>query len=457
MIAGAIRKRLKTALMAASAVLICAGCGGGGGGTTATPTEAGVGSYMLVAPVSREIGVAPVTLVCGGATLEASLPATTTVTITERFYTSGRPGGVAGKIYDIKPDGLAFKPGTRLCISYAEAEAEGYLTGELTLVTGERLDQELASTLDGSRGSICATLQHSSPYGMARVMSLRTPDYTFFGGSNTKTLYPIKVTSASEIDDEVGPVSVTKILVRCTPQQCLESGERTFKVAQSGTHAGELYIRDEGAYPMWQDMENLKWMPFKNEQGAILAGIPYLLASEYMALYAGGSPIAGYAAQLDPADNRIQRFFYYENQTAPYLYIEIIREDSTAPSVIRAQVNHRNSPIFNYVINRTTAAITKSWISPVDGPQSVMVSPGDAAYADINLELLYNIYTLIGMDDTPDYKAGNAWDAYARYTPNQELFAVNVMNLLKGFGWNNINQIEIYYRDRLKAMQDPAR
>ena len=68
----------------------------------------------------------------------------------------------------------------------------------------------------------------------------------------------------------------------------------------------------------------------------------------------------------------------------------------------------------------------------------------------MNEELLYFLYVLVGMEDTPDYTTGDPLDEYPRYTPNQELFAVNVMNLLKGQGWNNLEAIEAYYRDRVK-------
>jgi hypothetical protein len=453
MIALNLKRKLQTALTAAAAMLICAGCGGGGGGDSAPQVAASVGTYSLISPASREVGTTPVTIASGGATLIASLPATTTVTVTERFYTAGRPAGVAGKVYDIKPDGLAFQPGTQFCISYDDISE--YQPGELTIVTGEQLDQQIPSTVDAPRGRICASLQHSSPYGMARVVNLHTPALTFFGdAAATKRDFPPKVTATFENDDEFGSLSVTKIRIDCH-NQCLEDGERTFKVIQSGTHAGDLNIMDDASYPLWTDMNHLEWMHFKNDSGAVVAGIPYLLAAEYMKVYGGGG-LETYEAQLDPADNRIQRFFYYENQTTPYLYIEIIREDSTAPGVIRAEVNRQNQPKFDYVINRATAAITKSWISSLDGPHTVTAAPGDATYAAINQEFLNNIYVLVGMEDTPDYTTGNAWDVYPRYTPLQELFAVNVMNLMKGFGWNNIQQIEIYYRDRLKAIQDPA-
>jgi hypothetical protein len=451
MIKDTTKNILYSALFSATIALVCAGCGGGG--KSAAPITSDAGSYSLVEPVAREIGPAPATLVSGGATLVASLPATTTVTVTKRFYTYNRPEGVAGKIYDIKPDGMAFRSGTKLCISYSEAT--DYQPNELTIVTGEQLDQEVASTLDAANGRICAQLQHSSPYGLARARSITTPAYTFFGDMRTKELYRTKVTTTSETDSERGALAVTTILVDCN-LNCIESGERTFKVVQGGKYDGDLYIGDNGAYQLWKDLGNLRWVQFKNSQGGLVAGIAYYLAVQY-AKYYGGSPLPGYEAQLDPPDNRIQRFFYNsQGGLIPDFYIEIIREDSTSPGVIRAKVNRPNHPNFAYVINRSTAAITKSWVSTMDGAHSVSAAPGDAAYKAINDELLAAVYDLIGLDDTPDYTDGNAWDQYARYNPNQELFAVNVMNLLKGFGWNNVKQIEVYYRDRLKAMREPA-
>jgi len=455
MITYASKRKLKAALLAATAILICAGFAGcgGGGGNSAAPAAASAGSYTLISPASREIGSTSVTLVSGGATLQASLPATTTVTVTERFYSSGRPLGVAGKIYDIKPNGLPFKPGTQLCISYSGI-AE-YQPDELTIVTGENLDQQLASTLDSGRGRICAQLQHSSPYGLARVESLRTPDYTFFGDTQTKKLYPPKITNASGTDPERGAYSAQTISIDCN-LKCFESGARTFEVIQGGAYAGDLYIKDDGSYPLWLDMDELRWMPFKNTSGAVVAGIPYLLAAEYMKYYGSGG-LESYEAQLDPPANRIQRFFFKEGQTAAYLYIEIVRDDTAAPGIITEEINNLDAGDFHYVINRTTAAITKTWISKIDGQHTVSAAPGDASYTALNGELLNAIHQLVGIEDTPDYTTGNPHDEYPRYTPLEELFAVNVMNLLKGYGWNNIQQFEAYYRDRLKAMQDPAK
>ncbi len=440
------------------AFAVCAGCGGGGGGGSAAgiaPSTSGATPvYALISPVSRTVGAAPTTIAAGDVTLDAALATTTTVTVTERFYTSGRPLGVIGKIYDIKPDGLAFLAGTRLCISY---EGSTYPASELVIVTGENLDQPLATTVDSGRGRVCANLQHSSPYGMRRAMNLKTPADTFFGNLNidAKEPYRYTVTTSAETDSEIGGLTVTKILVDCN-LQCRESGEHTFKVAQGGDYDGALFIRDSGAYPFWTDLSNLKWIYFRNEAGAIVAGIAYLLAAEYIDAYTGGGTMASYISRLDPAENRIQRFFFEEGDIRPYLTIEVIRDDATAPGVVRVIITNEYDITYTYVINRTTAAITKSWNCPSDGPHSVSVSPGDAEYKSINTELLYNFYVLIGLDDTPDYTKGNAWDQYWRHSPNQELFAVNVMNLIKGLGWNNLEAIEMYYRDRLEAIADPA-
>ena len=447
---------MKTKAIALSATTLffaalLAGCGGGGGGAGVSQNAAAPpkGVYSLISPASLDIGPATAAVSTTGATLEASLGATTTVTVSERFYTTGRPAGAAGKIYDIKPDGLAFRPGTRLCISYENA---GYAPNELTIVTGEALDQPVPSSVNAGRGSICAELSHSSPYGMRRATSLTIPDSTFFGNMRTKELYKYSVKSYSETDRDLGALSVVKIFIDCN-FACVESGERIFKVASNG----DLLILDNGAYPLWYDLEQLKWIHLKNEQGAITAGIPYLLAAAYTDYYVGGGPLSGFSSQLDPADNRIQRFFYLKDPVKPYLYVEIIREDSTSPGVIRAVVDRDGHPKLSYVIDRATAAITKTWISTVDGFHSVSAAPGDSAYNDLNAELLYYIYVLVGIEDTPDYTAGNAHDQYPRYTPNQELFAVNVMDLLKGLGWNNLQAIEAYYRDRLQAAQDPAK
>lgn len=440
-------RRIRAGAVFAFALFLAAtltGCGGGGGGATQVTSTQSQGVYSLISPASRDIGTATSTVSTGDATLSASLAETTNVTISERFYTSGRPEGVVGKIYDIKPDGLAFRSGTKLCISYDNIDDD---PDELTIVTGEGLDQVVASSADYGKGAICAELSHSSPYGLNRVRNLETPASTVFGDMHTKEDYKYAVKTYSETDSELGALSVVKISVYCN-LKCIESGDRIFKVASNG----DLYIDESGAYSLWGDLDQLKWIHLRNDEGGIVAGIPYFLASAYLDYYMGGGPLSGAMSTLDPSENFIKRFFYKEGAVSPYLYLEIARNDSTQPGVITMKVNRTGDGDRSYTINQTTAAITK-YISNVEYTSA---TPGDTGYTTLNNELLGYIYILVGIEDTPDYTAGNAYDEYPRYSPNQELFAVNVMNLLKGYGWNNMQQIEVYYRDRQQAATDTA-
>lgn len=459
-----MRKTLYIILIAAFSALLFAGCGGGGGGSTGGAGDngnddsgippAGPSNYALIELASGEVGAEPSTVAAAGVSLTASLQAPAEVTISERFYTSGRPAGAIGKIYDIKPDGLQFKPGTRLCIDYTDTD---YAGDELTIVTGENLDVELAGV--NENGRLCAELAHSSPYGFHRASNLHTPDHTIFGDlfSDDPDDVPddVKVVTGSGTDYDRGGYMSVKITVNCE-MECISSGERTFRIIQGGAYDGDIYIQETGTYSLWMDMDSYKWTAFKNEAGALLAGVPYLLAAEYINYFLGTGIMSTYIAALDPTVNRIQRFFYREGEVQHYLYIDVARDETASPGKITVGIDAANHPFRTYVIDRTTAAITKTWVSAVDGLHTETAAPGDAAYAALNQELLYYIYVLVGIEDTPDYTAGDPYDQYPRYTPNQELFAVNVMNLLKGLGWSNLGEIEAYYRDRQKAMEDPA-
>jgi len=437
--------RIKTfiaVLAVAITTLFLHGCGGGGAGGDIPTTPSS--NYTLLSLASAEVGPAGETITVSGASLDAALADSAEITVCERSYPAGRPSGTLTRVFDIQPDALPFEAGTRLCISY---DGTGYDGSDLVIVTGENLDEELATTDYSSTSRVCAELQHSSPYSVKRARSLSVPDYTIFGDLSMEESYTYKIETGTDTDSDRGTLQVFEIYVDCA-MKCMESGRRIFKLSQGGNYDGGLFIYDQGTYPMWLDAHAYEWTDFTNEQGALNAGVAYLLAAEYIDFFVGSGVMSSYIDQLDPAYNIIQRNFYEEDAVQPYLYIEITRDDTNAPGVITVFVKRSGSVDRTYIIDRSTVAITEEWNTVASGRASVTFNPGETGYEDEKTKLLTYVYYVLGLDDTPDYTGGNAWDEHTRLTPNQELFATNVMNLVKGLGWGNLAAIEAYYRDR---------
>jgi len=451
-------KKLPCLAAAALLVVSVCGCGGGGGaagGAGGSLQSAGTGNYVLVERTSADVGPEGAALSWNSVYLEAALSKEKKVTITEKFYTSRRPTGVVGKIFDIQPDGLQFLPGTRLCLS---AEGTGYSPSDLVVVTGPNLDVELDSRPESSRDRVCTELSHSSPYSLSRARDLEAAEYTIFGSLDAKEKYRYTVDQET-IDHQLWGNSLqVDIKVYCD-FQCMESGERKFIFVQGGQPGGgdgsfepgdgDLYVIDDGTYPLWRDMDGVPWIRLKSTNGTVVGGIAYLLAAEYVNYFAGSGTTSKYISLLDPSQISVQRFFYRDGETSAYRYVEIERDESAMAAKIRVLVKVDGRPDRTFIIDRTTAEISKSWVSSIDGKHEVVASPGDDDYQDVNDEVLYYVQVLVGIEDTPDETAGNPWDDYPRYTPLHELFAVNVMDLLMGYGWNNLEMIESYYRDRL--------
>ncbi len=428
-------------------LLAAAGCGGGGG--DASDPVAASGVYALKSLASTDVGPVTTTILAGSAMLEASLADTQTVTVAERFYTSGRPSGLIGKVYDIQPDGLPFVSGTRFCIS---ASGTGYSPAELEIVTGPALDQYMDSLPDYSGNRVCAALSHSSPYSIKRARSLTTPDYTIFGSLYSLDTYKYDYKVVAENGtDSWGSYYKVDITVNCD-FNCIESGRRQFRFYQGGDNDGDLYIdENEGTYPMWLDFAQMKWAHLKSADGATVGGIAYLLSAEFCKFFLGSSSLMdSYIKMLDPDQNSLQRFFYKEGKTKPYLFVELIKDETLISGKVKVNIEKDDQPLHSYLIDRTTASITETWTSTIDGLHTTTVTLSDSGYSDMNQYVLYYVYLIVGLDDTPDETRGDPYDVYDRYLPVQELFAVNVMNLLKGQGWQNLEAIEVYYRDRLE-------
>ncbi|MFC1474601.1 hypothetical protein ACFLQK_01030 [bacterium] len=438
---------------------ICFFAGCGGGGRDAGPSGAASyypASYVLVERASGDVGPELSRISYDNTFLVAALPSGREVTLAERFYTSGRPMGIVGKVFDIQPDNLPFKEGTQLCIS---TSGTGYSGRGLVIVTGQSLDQPLESLSSSSR--VCAYLEHSSPYSLAHARNLGAKEYTIFGALDAKENpdYTVKITSSTENHDSWGSMFVVNITVHCD-YQCMVSGEREFRFMAGQQQEGSnildplpddlLIVESGGTYPLWTDSDGMPWIHLRTPDGVTVGGIAYLLAAEYVSYFLGPGKMSQYIDEMDPNENSIQRFFFRDGRSSPYLFVEITRNETDMPGMIRILVKKSGETDKTYMVDRSTAEITKSWNSPNGGVVSVSAAPGDSGYDEINRDLLYMVHSVVGLDDTPDETRGDARDLIPRYLPIQELFAVNVLNLLRGLGWHNLEAIEIYYRDRLE-------
>lgn len=428
-------------------VFALSGCGGGGGGgDNATGASNGATTgYAMRAAASAPVGPNGAVLSDFAASLDATLAATQTVTLYERFYVSGRPAGIIGPIYDIRPDGVQFAGGgAELCISY---RGSGQAPGDLQIYTGANFSEPVASYTDTARQMICARLAHASPYGIKRATRLTVPEFTIFADLNTKNEYQYKVETETGTDADLGAFVKYRIAVYCN-LQCIEGGDRFFTFIQGGANNGDLYIRENGNYPLWWDAGNMKWTNFYSEAGAVEAGIAYLLAAQYVYYFTGDTSMPTFIAQLDPASNMLNRYIDFDPDEPGFdRYIALVRDAGSIVVTVRGDGTAERS----YTITESTAAISKYAIS---GGTYVTTTalPSDAAYTTLRTELVDYINQIIGYDDTPDETAGDAYDIYTRYTPNQELFAINTRNLITGYGWNNLEAIEAYYRDRQETM-----
>lgn len=450
-------------ILAMGLLVSISGCGGGGGGSAGSPAPGGLaatpGDYALITRASASVGSTPVSIAYGAAYLRAALPSEQKVTLTERFYTAHRPSGAIGPIFDIQPDGLPFLEGTRICIKISD---DNYTGEDLTIVTGAALNQPVAGS-SGSGNEVCAPLTHSSPYSLARVRKLSAPEYTVFGSLDAKELYKYKVTSRTEDHSQWGQMFFVRIEVYCD-FQCMESGERefSFMMGKQDDHGffdpmpDDLFIWDNGTYPLWKDVSGMPWVNLTNSDGEVVGGIAYLLAAEYVKYFLGGSgQMDDYISRLDPPEIKIQRFIYNGNATKQEGFIEIIKNETESPGVIKVFSRDAMNVEKTYLIDRETAGVTKKWIDHSEGAEKTLsLSPGDSGYEVLNAEVLNYVYTIVGIHDTPDETKGDAWDKIPRMLPVQELFAVNVMNLLRGYGWQNLVEIETYYRDRLKTWKN---
>lgn len=448
---------LRAALILCSALAV-AGCGGGGGGSNApasagAPASSGTATnYSARRLASGEVGPGGRTLAGAGVTLTASLDATATLSIIERVYPDGPPTGIVGRVVDLQPDGTRFRgSGARLCLSYAAYAGD---VSELAIYTGANLDEKLAVTADAGSRMLCTTLAHASPYAIRRVRDLTLPEVSLFTTMD-KTKNPAIVTTSTEEDPTRGTLTVIDIEVPCD-LACVESGLRRFKFAAAGDHRGDLLIDErQAAYPLWKDAGSLFWTRLYGDSGGLQGGIAYYLALQFIAYYGGGAGVG--AGTLDPATNRVTRLFYlHSGSTSPDLVVDLSRDDATAPGVVKMEVRDDYGKSWLYTIDRTTAAITKK-AEFGGGPPAVTAQVTDAAYTALDTEALQDLYMLLGLDDTPDETPGDAHDKYVRMSPNQELFAVNVMNVLRGYGWMNTRAIEAYYRDRLACLTDDCR
>jgi len=427
-------------------IALLAGCGGGGGGATApgasvsaAAVSCGAGCVMRPA-ATAEVGPAGATLSSGATTLTASLAATQTVTIYEKFYVSGRPGGIVGAGVDIQPDGLQFAGGgATLCMSYANT---GFTGGSLAIYTGSALDQPLTTWNNTAQQKVCTTLQHASPYGIKLAQSLSIPEYTIFGSLDARDKYFYKVTPTTD-SDEHGDYTETRVHVECNGA-CMEDGDRYFRL-YTGDNNGDMYIRDNGTIRLWRDLGGMKYTSLYNADGAIEAGIAYLLALEYLKYFTDSGEYDATIALLDPAQNAIHRFIRYNPDNAGYdRYTSIIRDSDS----ITVNVRNDGKAEREFTIDRTTAGITKK----VSGQAAESALPADAAYTALQQDLLAYLNEVIGLDNTPDQTEDDFRDAYTRMTACQELFAINVRNLITGYGWSNLEAIEAYYRDRQNTM-----
>jgi hypothetical protein len=443
------RYRLNKPLAWAALLLIgfamLSGCGGGGGGGTAASSAntaaASCGAGCVLRPAaSATVGPYGATLSSASASLTASLAATQIVTLYEKFYVSGRPGGIAGTVVDIQPDGIQFaNGGATLCLSYAGTGLDG---SSLAVYTGGNLDQPLPSWNNAVQQKVCATLEHASPYGLKLAQSLSLREFSIFGSLDAKEKHYNKITTTSGTDDH-GDYTETRIHVECN-RECMEDGDRFFRF-YTGENNGDLYIRDNGTIRLWRDAGGMKYSELYSSDGAVTGGIAYLLALQYMKYFTGSGAYDATIALLDPSQNAIQRFITYDPDSQGFDRYTSITRDGNA---ITVNVRNDGSAERTFAVDLATAGITKSVAG--QGAQSAL--PASAEYTALQKDLLQYLNEVIGLDDTPDQTAGEPYDPYVRITPLQELFAINVRNLIAGYGWNNLEAIEAYYRDRLNTM-----
>lgn len=424
------------------------GCGGGGGGALSAgsgSTAASATSYALRPIVSANVGPSGATVSGGGVTFSARMPATQTITISERVYPGGPPASVYGRVVDIQPDGTQFPSGASLCLSY-----DGYPgdVSRLAIFTGDNLTQKIASSVVSSNKTLCSTLAHASPYSIGRVIDLTVPSWTLFAMMD-KTKFPGILKTSTETDPTRGSLMVYEILVDCF-DACAEGGRRRFKFATGGDHDGDLLIDErEASYPMWRDTRQLFWSRLRNSSGAVEGGISYWLAAQFIKYYTG---VDTWTSTIDQPVNRVTRFFYFhDNSLSPDYFVDLMRDETSSPGIITMNTRDSYGHDWTYTIDRATAAITR--VSRFSGgPAPVTATTDAAAYTGLSTEVLSYLFFLVGLDDTPDGSWGDAHDDDVRMSPNQELFAVNVMNLVRGYGWLNTSAVEAYYRDRLDCL-----
>jgi hypothetical protein len=436
------------AFIGALCALLAAGCGGGksSGGVQSGAVAYGE-NYTSRQIASGSVGPSGASVAGANVDFHATLPATQTVTIQERFYLANRPGGLIGPVYDIHPDGLNFSasPAT-LCLSYA---GTGFSGSSLEIYTGAALDEALPTTVDTAHGTVCATLQHTSPYGIKLAENLKIPAYTIFGNLNTKEKYHYSIQTVAGTDPGKGAYTEYRIYVDCNTK-CMEGGDRFFRFFRGGEYDGDMEIIEHGNYPLWSDVGNMKWLHLYSSPGkGIDAGIAYLLALEYVYYFTGDGAAKSTEAIIDQTTNLIQRFINTrpDNPTGYERYISMKRDSGT----ITVRVEGDGAAARSFTVEESTAKITKTFISN-GTQQTATATPSDAAYTALRDDLLEYVNEIIGLDDTPDETAGSSTGEYVRMTPNQELFAINVRDLLTGNGWGNLEAIEGYYRDRNKLM-----